>query len=73
MTRKQFLNVSKQMAKEANEADQFDIEEINSPLKPSTRFGFERTDKPNRDKSNDEGVIGERGYIIDPKQTKGQL
>jgi hypothetical protein len=30
-TRKQFLSVSKKTAKEANEADQFDIEEVNSP------------------------------------------
>lgn len=28
------------MAKEANEADQFDIEEVNSPQKASNRMDF---------------------------------
>lgn len=61
------------MAKEANEADQFEIEEINSPLKPSTRFEFENSFQHNRKDSDNEGVIGERGYIIDPSKTKKQL
>ncbi len=34
-SRKKFLAVSKKVAKEANEADMFDFEEANSPIKAS--------------------------------------
>lgn len=58
-SRKQFLNLSKKAANEANRVDLLDVEEANSPSKGQRTQAQESA-------SVEEHVVLEQGYILDP-------
>lgn len=64
--RKQFLSISKKTAKEANEAEYFDIEEANSPP-PRHSSKKQKPDFEARpSEANAEHISREQGYILGP-------
>jgi len=77
--RKKFLNISKRVAKEANEADSFEIEEVNSPTLASKRraLGAEPphgaaaagpSSFQNVAEEGPQSFQREQGYILDPQK-----